>query len=257
MVSLASLLPQDQLQPPRENLPQHHTATNVGRLERTISILAGGLLMSAGLKRLSLPGTAVAALGFHLIRRGATGHCAMYHALNVTTEDEDRKTFSHPLHQHIRVHKVVTVAKPVEEVFAFWRKLENLPRFMDHLESVTVTGDKTSHWVARAPRQQQVQWDAEITDEKPNEHIAWRSTEGADVPNAGEVRFKTLSENRGTEVHVLISYDPPAGIFGAIFARLFGEEPSQQVHEDLRRFKNLMEAGEIPTIENQPQGNCR
>jgi uncharacterized membrane protein len=256
MVSPAGLLPQHEMTAPQMDPPPRHSQTNVGQLERTISVLAGGLLMSAGLKRFSLAGLGIAAVGFHLIRRGASGHCAMYHALNVTTADEDRKFFSHPLHQHIRVHKAVTVAKPVEEVYAFWRQFENLPLFMEHLQSVTVTGEKTSHWVARAPRNQKVEWDAEITQEKPNELLAWKSKEGADVPNAGEVRFKALSEGRGTEVHVLLSYDPPAGIFGAIFARLFGEEPNQQVHEDLRHFKQLMEAGEVPTIDNQPQGKC-
>ena len=190
-----------------------------------------------------------------LIRRGATGHCAMYHALNVTTADEDRKTFTHPFHQHIRVHKTVTVAKPVEEVYAFWRQLDNLPLFMEHLESVTITGEKTSHWVARAPRNQKVEWDAEIINEIPGELIAWRSTEGADIPNAGSVRFETLPAGRGTRVTVNLEYDPPAGILGAIIAKMFGEEPNQQVRDDLRRFKNLMEAGEIPTVEGQPQGN--
>ncbi len=252
----SGILPNDELHAPLEHLPRRHRQKNVGALERTISVLAGGLLVGEGLKRLSLPGLAAAAVGAHLVRRGATGHCGMYHALNVTSVEEDSKLLSHPLHQHIRVHKVMTVNKPAGEVYAFWRDLENLPRFMQHLERVSVTGEKTSHWVARGPRERVVEWDAELVEDKPGEVISWKSVGGSQVPNAGEVRFKGLSEGRGTEVHVLLMYDPPAGVLGALYARLFGAEPGQQVKEDLRRFKQLMEAGELPTIEGQPQGQC-
>src|SRR5207237_3055072 len=123
------------------------------------------------------------------------------------------------------------------EVYDFWRNFGNLPRFMDHLESVQVTGDRRSHWKAKAPAGTTVEWDAETTENRPNELIAWRSVEGADVTNAGVVRFVAAPGGRGTEIHVDLRYEPPAGKLGKLVAKLFGEEPSQQVEGDLRRFK--------------------
>jgi uncharacterized membrane protein len=152
------------------------------------------------------------------------------------------------------VEKSVTVNKSPEELYRFWRNFENLPRFMDHLESVRVEGEGRSHWVAKAPAGTTVEWDAEIYNEKENELIAWRSLEGADVDNAGSVRFEGDAEGSSTIVRVSLKYDPPGGVIGATFAKLFGEEPSQQIEEDLRRFKQVMEAGEPPTTEGQSSG---
>ena len=145
----------------------------------------------------------------------------------------------------IHVKKSITVNRPPEEVYAFWHDFQNLPRFMDHLESVQVTGAGQSHWKARGPAGTTVEWDAEITEDRPNELIAWRSVQGADVDNAGVVRFTRAAGDRGTEVHVDLRYDPPAGKLGALVARLFGEEPSGQVAGDLRRFKQVLEVGEV------------
>jgi uncharacterized membrane protein len=147
--------------------------------------------------------------------------------------------------QGIRVRKSVTVNRPADEVYGFWRNFENLPRFMQHLESVQMTGDRRSHWQAKAPAGTTVEWDAETTEDRPNEVIAWRSVEGADVPNSGVVRFLRAAGGRGTEIHVDLRYEPPAGKLGALVAKLFGEEPSQQVEGDLRRFKQVLEVGEV------------
>jgi uncharacterized membrane protein len=147
--------------------------------------------------------------------------------------------------QGIHVRKSITVNRPADEVYAFWRNFENLPRFMLHLESVHVTSDGRSHWKAKAPAGTSVEWDAEITEDRPNELIAWRSVAGADVPNAGVVRFVRAAGGRGTEVHVDLRYEPPAGKVGQLVAKLFGEEPSQQVDGDLRRFKQVLEIGEL------------
>jgi uncharacterized membrane protein len=125
---------------------------------------------------------------------------------------------------------------------------------MDHLESVRILDGKRSHWVAKAPLGTSVEWDAEIINEEANELIGWRSLEGADVPNAGSVRFRPAPGGRGTEVRVNLEYNPPTGKLGAAFAKLLGEEPERQVEEDLRRFKQWMEAGEIPTTAGQPKG---
>jgi uncharacterized membrane protein len=132
-----------------------------------------------------------------------------------------------------------------EEVYGFWRRLENLPRFMRHLESVQETGTGRSHWVAKAPAGSSVEWDAEITEDRPNELIAWRSLEGADVDNSGSVRFEPATGGRGTVVHVEMEYNPPGGVLGALVAKLFGEEPGQQAQESLRTLKQVMETGEI------------
>jgi uncharacterized membrane protein len=149
----------------------------------------------------------------------------------------------------------VTINKPAEEVFAFWRNFENLPRFMRHLESVTTEGSTRSHWVARAPAGRRVAWDAEIVEERPNELIAWRSLDDADIRNAGVVEFERAPGGRGTTIRVSLSYAPPGGKVAAAVAKLFGEEPGQQIEEDLRRLKQLLEAGEAPTVEGQPRGN--
>jgi uncharacterized membrane protein len=146
-----------------------------------------------------------------------------------------------------RVHVVetVTIKRPRHEVYGFWHNFENLPRFMAHLESVQVLDEKRSHWKAKAPADTTVEWDAETIEDRPNELISWRSLPGSEIPNSGTVQFKDAPGNRGTEVRVELEYQPPGGKIGALFAKLFGEEPKQQVKGDLRRFKQVLEIGEI------------
>jgi len=153
-----------------------------------------------------------------------------------------------------RVNKSIIINSTPEELYQFWRDFENLPRFMHHLESVRVTGEGRSHWVATAPAGTTVEWDAEITEDRPNELIAWRSLEGADVYNRGSVRFERAPGGRGTIVHVEIDYDPPGGRLGVAVAKLFGEEPELQVHSDLRRFKQVIETGEVVLSEGTVRG---
>ena len=145
----------------------------------------------------------------------------------------------------IRVRKAITINRPTDEVYAFWRKLENLPRFMAHLQSVRELDDRRSYWKAHAPLGLTAEWTAEIVEERPNELISWRSVEDSQVPNSGTVRFRRAPGDGGTEVHLDIRYDPPAGAVGATLAKLFGEEPSQQVDGDLRRLKQVLETGEV------------
>ncbi|HEX5817912.1 MAG TPA: SRPBCC family protein [Gemmatimonadales bacterium] len=145
----------------------------------------------------------------------------------------------------IHVVRSITIDRAPEEVYAFWRDFENLPRFMEHLESVQVTGERRSHWKAKAPAGRSVEWDAEMTEDVSGERIAWRSLPGADVPNRGVVRFLRAPADGGTEVHVDLRYEPPAGRAGAAIAKLFGEEPELQLASDLRRFKQVLETGEV------------
>jgi uncharacterized membrane protein len=144
----------------------------------------------------------------------------------------------------IEVRRAITVDRPREEVYRFWRNFENLPRFMEHLESVRVLDERRSHWKARAPAGTTVEWDAEITEDRPNELIAWRALDKADVPNTGSVEFVPAPKG-GTEVRVHLHYEVPGGRFAATIAKLFGEEPAIQVVSDLRRFKQVMELGEV------------
>jgi uncharacterized membrane protein len=144
----------------------------------------------------------------------------------------------------IDVKKSVVINKSPEELYQFWRNFENLPRFMNHLESVTVVDDKRSHWVAKAPFGTHVEWDAEIIDEAENKTIVWRSLEGSDVDSVGSVAFASANGS-GTQVKVTMAYNPPGGDLGAAAAQLFGENPQQQLDEDLDRFKQLMETGAV------------
>lgn len=152
-----------------------------------------------------------------------------------------RPTSSRPHERRkIEVVRSIRIDRTVDVVYGFWRDLENLPRFMAHLESVEVTGGGRSHWRARAPAGGVVEWDAELTSERPNELLAWRSVPGAEIENGGSVRFIPVST--GTEVVVTLRYDPPGGLLGATVAKLFGEEPGQQVEDDLRRLKRELES---------------
>jgi uncharacterized membrane protein len=229
---------------------------NVGQTERWASALVGGGLAIYGLTRRTWGGVVLALVGGTLIHRGSTGHCYMYDplAVNRAGHESDNPLVSVPANRGIKVEKSVTINRSPAELYSFWRNFENLPRIMNHLESVKTTGEGRSHWVAKAPAGKTVEWDAEIYNEKENELIAWRSLEGADVDNAGSVRFETAPDGRGTVVKVTLKYDPPGGIIGAAVAKLFGEEPSQQIEEDLNRFKQAMEAGGSATTQGQSSG---
>ncbi|HYO26157.1 MAG TPA: SRPBCC family protein [Lacipirellulaceae bacterium] len=235
------------------------SAKNVGRGERMVSIAAGGILAMLGLGRRDLTGLAIAGVGGALAYRGSTGHCSMYQAMGVSTADESSRSGRGQADQGVRVSASYLINKPPQPLYAFWRNFENLPQFMSHLESVRKIDDQRSHWVAKAPKLYggSVEWDAEVTADEPNARIAWRSLPGSDVEHTGSIKFMQALGDRGTKVRVDLEYHPPAGQVGRWLATLFGEEPKQQIHDDLRRFKRLMELGEIPTIVGQPRGTCR
>ncbi len=149
----------------------------------------------------------------------------------------------------------ITINASADALYAAWRDFERLPTFMYHLESVSTTGDRRSHWVAKGPGGTTVEWDAEILDDVPGQRIAWRSVEGASVESSGSVRFRPAPAGQGTEVYVELTYTPPAGALGAVVAKVFGEEPGQQVSDDLRRFKQIVETGEVVRSAGSPLGS--
>lgn len=216
---------------------------NVNHYERIASNIGGGVLAAYGLYRRDLLGLGLAALGGSLLYRGTTGHCHAYAALGVNTAADKSETGEKTIAERggTRVEKQITINRSPKEIFEFWRNFENLPKIMNHLEAVTVLDDKRSHWKAKAPLGTSVEWDAEIVDEQKNRRIAWQSLKGADVDNAGSVTFSGTNNGRATDVVVSLEFVPPAGALGAAVASLFGENPQQQLDEDLRRFKQTME----------------
>jgi uncharacterized membrane protein len=231
----------------------HRTDTSrerrdIGDIERLICGMTGTAFLLHGAKRGGWDGFTTALVGGALVYMGMTGRNMLYRNLGIhlvrTTSGQERCEVIHS----------ITINRPIGELFAFWRDVRNLPLVMSHLESVEVLSANRSHWRVKAPAGTVVEWDAEIVNEKPDALIAWQSCEGAAVANWGVVRFSPAPGNRGTEITVELEYEPIGGSTGVALAKLFGEEPSQQIQEDLRRFKQVMEAGEVPTTAGQPRG---
>lgn len=224
---------------------------NVGPRERRASMAVGLAMLTYLVSRrpdikISLPMGLEAG---YMLYRGATGHCVFYQMLEIDRANDGPRG--------IQVQRAVTVNKPRSELFRIWRNFENLPRFMTHLNRVDVdesTGGTRSHWVAKAPLGREIEWDSEIIAEQENEHLAWKSLSGSTVESIGSVQFSDAPGGRGTILNVAMQYRPPAGSMGAAFAKLLGEEPGQQIHEDLYHFKQMMETGEIASVEGQPSG---
>ncbi len=162
------------------------------------------------------------------------------------TDDAPSATAKHIAPDRDLTMQSVTIARPADELYAYFRDFSNLPSFMDNVERINVIDEHRSHWVVKAPAGKTVEWDARVTAEEPGRSITWESETGADVPNSGRITF-TDAGARGTVVSATIAYDPPAGVVGKVIAKLFQREPAIQARRDLRRFKQLMETGEIAT----------
>lgn len=227
--------------------------TNVSANERWLALAAGGALVGLGAAGKTPPLLSVL-FGGYLLHRAATGNCVLYQALGVSTSDSTNPQTALAAGHGTRVEHAVTVSKPAADVYRFWRDFENLPRFMAHLLDVDTTTDNRSHWIARGPLGVVVEWDAEIIVDTPNKVIGWKSLDGSDVDAAGSVHFVELGGARGTEVRVELKYDPPGGKVGTALAKLVGLSPEAQIKADMRRFKRIMEAGELATIKGQPSG---
>ena len=234
----------------KTNGDEHKSTTNVGKVERIVSAVGGGALVGYALKNRSKGGIVLGAIGAGLLYRGATGHCDAYQKLGINTAENPGEDVARDVH----VEKSITINRSPAELYKFWRNFENLPRFMENLESVTEGEGNISHWVAKGPGGAKVEWDAEIYNEKEGELIAWRSLPGSDITNAGSVHFEPAPDGRGTYLKVVLNYNPPGGKAAALFAKLFGQEPGQLVEYNLKRLKQFIETGEISTTDGQPTG---
>lgn len=217
---------------------------NIEMPERVGSVVAGSALVLYGLSRRSLGGVLFALLGGGLLYRGSTGYCAMYHQLGINSRQMNDETGVRG-DKGIKVERSIRIARSPHDVYRFWRNLENLPRFFENVESVTPVDELRSRWVVKGPAGTHLEWTAQILTDHDGELISWESLPGAEVQNAGSVRFERADDG-GTEVKVALQYYPPSGIIGAAVAKLFGEAPDQQLDEDLARLKQLLESSGQP-----------
>lgn len=216
---------------------------NVGTVERALSVTLGAKMTLAGLSRMgSLYGKLLTVAGGYLTYRGVSGYCPAYASLGATAPG-----LLSPLVREIRVVEAMTISRSAEDLYAFWRDLTNLPKVMKHVQQITVLDDQRSHWRVEGPRDSSIEWDALITADEPNTYIEWTSIEGEFVQHRGAVEFQRGPTDRGTIVRVMLLYRPLGGAVAAFFAKLFRRDPSQEIRDDLRRFKQLMETGEVAT----------
>jgi uncharacterized membrane protein len=214
-----------------------------GGLERWGAFAVAAAMIGYGVSRRTATGWCLAASAAPLVYRGATGRWPPGMAALVAPRGDTREALGGPRGLYFR--ESIRLECPIEEVYGFWRRLENLPTFMENIVSVADLGGGRSQWVARGPADMPFEWQAEIINEIPNKLLAWKSLPGGDVVSAGSVAFEPARGDRGTQLTVTLQYAPPAGRIGSFVASLFGREPSQTIREDLRRLKQLLEAGEI------------
>lgn len=221
---------------------------NLGTSERIVSAFGGAALTVIGLRNLgSISGVTMLLGGGYLLARGLSGYCYLSHAPERSSENRNASA--------MEVKSSFSINKPRADVYAFWRKLENLPRFMQHLEKVTELDDRRSTWTAKIPGAEKlpaklasVSWEAEIIEDISGELIAWSSLPGSTVDNAGEVRFTDTPDGNGTELKACISYRLPAGDIGMLAAKMFNPAIEKMMRDDLRNFKHLIETGEAASV---------
>jgi uncharacterized membrane protein len=219
---------------------------NISKTERWTSSLMGTAFALIGLQRSN---KALGLAGLAMLGRGASGYCPVSAALGRDTSSPYDTRARLGGSRGARVEAAITIYRPQIEVYAYWRNFENLPNFMNHVDAVQDIDGLHSHWVVKGPLDVPVEWNAEIINDVPPELIAWRTVGESDVVSAGSVRFKQAPGDHGTEVRVKLQYDPPAGKIGATVAWMLGEDAQHAVEEDLRRFKQLIETGEVSTGE--------
>jgi uncharacterized membrane protein len=223
--------------------PDYSFGPTFQQLERWGALAVAAGLVGYGVSRRSASGWCVAAAAVPLVWRGVAGRWPGGFGGVLRPAADTREALGGS--RGVNVRESIRLENPVDEVYRFWARLENLPRFMRHLITVSDLGGGRSHWAARGPAGVTVEWDAEIINEIPNRVLAWRSLPGGDVTSAGSVTFEPARAERGTQLTVTLQYAPPAGPLGRTVALLFGREPSQTIREDLRTLKQILEAGEV------------
>ncbi len=232
--------PSDSSRAPRIPLPP--LEKNVGKAERGLSIVAGLGLLLGGFARRGYTGVALGALGALLLRRGASGQCALYRRIGISGAASSRPGV--PDNVGVNLVRSILIEKSPEELFAFWRHLPNVTRVMPRVKQVDLLDERRSHWVVKAPWGRRVEWDALLINEHPNALLAWESQPGARVENAGSIRFEPEPHGLGTVVTMKVEYNPPGGLPGRLGALLYGKGIRREIEKSLARFKSLMETGE-------------
>jgi uncharacterized membrane protein len=215
---------------------------NLSQAERLTSGVGGGALVLAGVRRGGPLGVLIALAGGALLARGVSGHCGIKERL-AKTPQERLLAAEHGWQTAAATSHTAIVQRPIGDVYAFCREFRNLPRFMGHLKRIDVVDDRHSHWIVDLPLGQTLEWDTVITEDRPNERIAWESAPEATLRHTGWLQFSDVT-GVGTEVQACIAYEPPAGELGRVVAKLWGERPGTQASGDLQRLKAFLEAGQ-------------
>jgi len=216
---------------------------NVGKTERAFSLMGGLGLLAAGFARRGTSGVVLGALGALLIGRGASGQCALYQQLGISGAASQRPGV--PDNVGVNLVRSILVERSPEELFAFWRHLPNLTRLSPWVKALDAIDERHSHWVMQVPWGRRMEWDALVINEHPNALIAWESQPGADIENAGSVRFENEPHGLGTVVTIKLEFNPPGGLLGRLGLLLYGKRIRREIEHGLARFKNFKETGEM------------
>jgi uncharacterized membrane protein len=241
---------------------QNVVTRNIGQTERWLSGIVGGAFAAYGVSRRDWLGSGIAVLGSALFYRGASGHSFLYQAMNISTAEKQpnfapgipKTVSSIPGKRGTRVQRLMTVNRSAEDLFNYWYDIEKAPLYMDYVQSVLRTGERTSHWITQGPGNKTVEWNSELLEVVPNKSISWHVHGKPTTANAGKVSFDPASDGLGTIVTLELDFLQFQGAFGTGIGMIVGHIPEKQALETLRHFKELMEAGEIPTIKGQPTG---
>jgi uncharacterized membrane protein len=229
----------------RDYPENEESTTFLTRVGQAAMIVSGAALVALAARERSWRTLGIAAAGAPLIYRGATGHWPVPEKISQRASDAVAP---------VPIETAVTIDRPAEELYRFWHQLENLPRFMKNLDSVTKIDERRSHWVGKSPLGLKLEWDAEILEEREGKLLSWCSLPGSDVHNAGTVFFDQSTGGRGTVVRASLDYQLPGHFLGQAVGKMLSGTTQQQVKEDLKRFKELMETGEVATTNGQSHG---
>ena len=230
------------------------SAVNVGPVQRGASVVAGGTLLALGLRRRTLRGTLVALAGADLLYRGATGYCHALAALGIGTANRDSGRGARA--DAVEIQRSITVQRSRDEVYRRWRDPQSQRRLWTHFAEITDSTDESAHWRVHAPLGRTLEWETRIAEERASALIRWEST-GGDLPNEGTVEFRDAPGELGTEITLRVRFDPPAGVLGGATTRLLDDPPKLVLAKTLRRFKSLVESGEIPSTDSNPSARER